>query len=440
MSKSISRLVATLLIVLMWTAPAFAAAKAARQEPSLSAESCMLMCASSSEEIYAKHKERKINPGRIAELVSVMVVIDSIRNNEEYSNKLKISQNAANQGDLFEVGDKVSVDNLIKAAIIAGSKEAVIALSQYTASSLEIFTKEMNAKVQSMGLLDTEFLSPIATDDNKEYSTAADIAVILQTASRYEKIMEFGETKDATIKIGEKRVNISNQNPLVQTPPNSKTIKAGIGILSIGTQGSQYAGIVSDGDLLFAIVLLNSKANSIYADAVTLANYGSKYSHRDIIVDAGKYVGTVRIKGGRSTRVSVYTASNGYLYIPEEGSESLVSTEVYVRDDIEAPVAAGTTVGEYRIYVADELKGTAPLCIHQDVPRGWIFSQYYIPDFAVITIGLFILIFAGLLARRRLRLRAINAAKAKERRARIEEIALREIAREDDKRERNWTH
>ena len=85
--------------------------------------------------------------------------------------------------------------------------------------------------------------------------------------------------------------------------------------------------------------------------------------------------------------------------MPPEGSNDLVQTEVVMYDDLKAPLKEGSKVGEFRIYVADELKGTVDLVTKTDVKRGWWPSRYYISNFATVVICLVLLAIAALIMR-----------------------------------------
>ena len=74
------------------------------------------------------------------------------------------------------------------------------------------------------------------------------------------------------------------------------------------------------------------------------------------------------------------------LICQREASAKLISTKTVMRDDVEAPVKAGTVVGTYQIYVADELVNEVNLVITEDIDQGWFPSYLGISNFATIII------------------------------------------------------
>lgn len=148
--------------------------------------------------------------------------------------------------------------------------------------------------------------------------------------------------------------------------------------------------------------------------------------------------GKVRIKHGAKTRLEAYTAEVGYAYLPKEASESLITKQVVMRSDVEAPVKAGTVVGSLQIYVADELVNTVDLIIKEDVEAGWFTSYLGISNMAAVIIAaaaaVLLLLYIWICA---LRARARRRRK-RQRQQRIMEIAMEEMRREQEHRERDW--
>ena len=107
--------------------------------------------------------------------------------------------------------------------------------------------------------------------------------------------------------------------------------------------------------------------------------------------------------------------------------------------DLEAPLKKGDKVGEFRIYVADELKGTVDLVIRENVAVGWYPSRFYISNMAAIFLGIFLFLLLAFIIRvihvkrRRARRRAAI------RRARIREMARRQLEIDEDRRRREWS-
>lgn len=417
------------------------------EKPSISAGSFMVMSGSTSEIVYASREERKLQPGSITKYMTAMVVIDNMYNSSELKNSVVITKELSKYGDTFKEGESIKVEDLLKAMIVGNSDQAAEALASYSASERKIFVSEMNSKAIELGLVDTSFANPSGAYSTGQYSTAADCAVIAQAAIRYNEIKSISLLESCTIKANPKKskekprtVTIESANPLLKKNQDSsyQYIKSGI---SGSLDGSiQFAGISLKDDMQLIVIMLDESQGRVEADSKALFEYGYSKVSRHTIVKADKKVGKVRIRGGAVTRLPVYTETKGFAYIPPEGSTDLVHTKVVIQKGVEAPIAKGQKVGEFQIYVANELKGTVDLVVKKDVKKGWLPSKIYISNFGFILICIFLFALVIL----SIRIANVRRQKAKRReflrRRKIEELARKQMELEEDRRRRNWTY
>ena len=416
------------------------------EAPEITSTSAIVMSGSTSEVVYEKHSERKMSPGNIVMLMNAMVVIDNMYNDTELNNTVEITDKLTEYGDTFKAGETVSVGDLLQAMLIGGNGQAAEALATYSTSTRKIFIKEMNSKAMELGLMDTQFSNPKGSYNAKTYSTAHDCAVIVQAAMRYQLIKDYLIKRNVTVvassKDGDREITFKNTNPLLTGAKQSELYnltKGGIlGTVGDPVKGSQYAGAATVDDMQLIVILMDSKTSRVAYEAKALLEYGDTKVTRNTIVKAGKKVGTARVRYGNITHVKAYTETKGFAYVPPEGSTDLVQTQVVMFDNLQAPLKEGSKVGEFRIYVADELKGTVDLVTRTNITQGWWPSRYYISNFTTVMIGIVLLLILLLI----LRILYVRKRKEKMREARRErrlrEIARQQLAIEEDRRNRNW--
>ena len=345
--------------------------------PEITSTSAIVMSGSTSEVVYEKHSERKMSPGNIVMLMNAMVVIDNMYNDTELNNTVEITDKLTEYGDTFKAGETVSVGDLLQAMLIGGNGQAAEALATYSTST---------RKAMELGLMDTQFSNPKGSYNAKTYSTAHDCAVIVQAAMRYQLIKDYLIKRNVTVvassKDGDREITFKNTNPLLTGAKQSELYnltKGGIlGTVGDPVKGSQYAGAATVDDMQLIVILMDSKTSRVAYEAKALLEYGDTKVTRNTIVKAGKKVGTARVRYGNITHVKAYTETKGFAYVPPEGSTDLVQTQVVMFDNLQAPLKEGSKVGEFRIYVADELKGTVDLVTRTNITQGWWPSRYYI--------------------------------------------------------------
>lgn len=377
----------------------------------ISSSSYAVMSGSTSEMVIDHHAERKMQPGAVAMLVTAMVVLDKMYNEEEMENSVVISEKVASRGNKYKQGDNVKVRDLMKSMLAGGNGQAAEALATYSATKRSVFVREMNSKCLELRIMDTEFTNPSGAYSTKQYSTAADCAVITQAALRYETIKEL----------------LDESGGLMST-------------LGDPVYRSQYAGFEVKDDMQFIVILMDSYENKTKGEAGKLIDYASTIATRDVVVDANKPAGHVMVRGGDKVRVAAYTESKGFAYVPPEGTKDLIETDIVLDNDLKAPLEKGTKVGEFRIYVADELKGTVNLVTHEGIKKGWPPSMMYISNRAAIVLGVIL----GLLILLALRILYVRRKRKKMRalryRLKLRQMALEQMEIDEDRRRRNWTY
>ncbi|MBE6019757.1 MAG: D-alanyl-D-alanine carboxypeptidase [Clostridiales bacterium] len=418
---------------------------APKKAPEVSASSYMVMSGSTSEKVASKHPDRKMQPGKVTMLMTAMVVLDNMYDEGELSNTVEITEKLTEYGDTFKLGESVTIGDLLDAMLVGGDVQAAEALARYSASKRSIFINEMNSKCMALGIMDTQFENPSGVYKTTQYSTAADLAVITQAAMRYQVIKDAlnkkSVTVQATVKKQSRDIEFSSTNPLLtgEGKTSYEYIKGGmLGTIEAPGTGAQFAAVATKDDMQLIVVLMDSEPDKAAAEAKELLEYGDLKVTKNTIVKKNKLCGYARVRGGASTRVAAYTETKGFAYVPPEGSDELIQTQVVMFSDLEAPLEKGDKVGEFRIFVADELKGTVDLIIKQDVPVGWAPSKYYISNKAAVVLGVVLAMLLMLL----LRIWHVKRVRAKRRaamrRAKIRELARRQMEIDRDRVAREW--
>lgn len=420
---------------------------APKKAPAVSASSYMVMSGSTSEKVASKHADRKMQPGKITLLMTAMVVLDNMYDDSELKNTVETGKTIAEYGETFKQGECASVGDLLNAMLVGGDVQSAELLAKYSASSRDIFVNEMNSKCMELGLMDTLFTNAGGRYDIQSYSTAADLAVITQAAYRYQVVKDALAKKSVTIAVTEKKKKKPREIEFASTDPlltgNEKTayeyVKGGIlGLVDEKVNSAQFAAIATKDDMQMIVILMDSAKENAGREATSLFEYAFTKVTKNTIVKKGKLSGYARVRGGAVTRVPAYTETKGFAYVPPEGSDSLIQTQVAMYDDLNAPLSKGDKVGEFRIYVADELKGTVDLIIKEDVAEGWYPSRYYISNIGTIVIGALLFLLIVFLLRVRHVKRRREKRREAMRRAKIRELARMQLAIDEDRKRRDW--
>jgi serine-type D-Ala-D-Ala carboxypeptidase (penicillin-binding protein 5/6) len=147
---------------------------------------------------YSKNPNRRLPPASTTKLMTAIIAVE----NEELSRVVTITRNAARTAPTragFREGDRVTVEDLLHAALISSANDAAVALAEAVAGSEKNFVGLMNEKAGEIGARDTRFINATGLPGPGQHITALDLSRILKYAMTYPKIREIIGTSQARI-------------------------------------------------------------------------------------------------------------------------------------------------------------------------------------------------------------------------------------------------
>ena len=204
-------------------APAIAGRAASEADEALAAAKLKLQSSAalvldhqSGEILYGKNTQAIVPIASITKLMTAMVVLDANLDPEE---KILITQDDVDwlrgSHSRLRVGATLTRDALLRLALMASENRAAYALGRSYPGGLESFVHAMNLKAQLVGMNGSHFADPTGLSSSN-VSTAADLATLVRSAHRYEKIREYSTSTAFEVSLGGKHpVAFHNTNRLV---------------------------------------------------------------------------------------------------------------------------------------------------------------------------------------------------------------------------------
>ncbi len=138
------------------------------------------------ETVAAKSSSSKMYP---ASLTKVMTLIVAVENTADLSERVEITYDmVASMIDMeasragFEPGETPTMEDVLYGMILTSGGDAALAAAEHVAGSETAFVELMNAKADELGLKCTHFTNAVGLHDPQHYSTAEDMALILEYA------------------------------------------------------------------------------------------------------------------------------------------------------------------------------------------------------------------------------------------------------------------
>ena len=198
MKKTIACLLAAFAVII-FPLQCFAEPEVAEKNDTIEdyAKSSILMCADTGDIIYEKNAYEHLSPASVTKIMSILLVLEAIDSGKiSLEDEVPAGENSVKMGGSqiwLELGEKMTVNELFKAVVVASANDACTALGEYIAGSSQAFVKLMNEKAQSLGLENTCFENCTGLDDTikNHYSCAYDLAVIAREVLKHDLIYNY---------------------------------------------------------------------------------------------------------------------------------------------------------------------------------------------------------------------------------------------------------
>jgi len=150
--------------------------------------SAIVVEASTGRILYAKDPQCRLPPASTTKLMTAILTLDRL----DLSGFFVVGRNAAraHRPRVFKQGDKVSIEQLLYAALIKSGNDAAVALAEAVSGSEEEFVHLMNREAALIGAENTVFVNSSGLPGPGQYTTVSDLTTIMRHALGYPKLRE----------------------------------------------------------------------------------------------------------------------------------------------------------------------------------------------------------------------------------------------------------
>lgn len=233
--------------------------------PVINAKAAIVFDLGSGKVLYEKNADKRLPIASLTKLMTVVVA----RENFSLDEVVTISENAANQPPAkiwLKPGEKISVEDLIKTALIRSGNDATVALAEHS-NDLENFVAQMNEKAITLGLQNTHFTNPVGYDDPKNYSTVYDLALLASYVLRDPLLKNIAAQNRETIFSTENRAyHLASTNVLFGSYLDIRGLKTG----STEEAGACFAAMAKSEDARETLAIVLDSPNRFQEAKVML--------------------------------------------------------------------------------------------------------------------------------------------------------------------------
>jgi D-alanyl-D-alanine carboxypeptidase (penicillin-binding protein 5/6) len=335
------------------------------------AESAVIVNYETGDILWEKNSSKLMYPASTTKMLSSIVAIENIKNFDEIT---EISKNASGKNHSvfrFRTGDKISLIDLLKAALISSHNNAPVALAEYVSGNIEDFVKLMNIKAKEIGAENSSFYNTNGLDDNlpDHKSTAIDLAKIASYCMKNELFREIVSTREDTIKINDKEIEITNTNKLLDYD-YIKGIKTG-NTINAGSCVVIYSE--KDNLKLLTVILNSSDEEERGKDALKLLNWAYDNLKYVKIIDSEQVAVTLDIGEQTILSADLY-ADKDYIKLININSDA-VDKKNKVNNNITLPVEKNKILGSMNVFINDEKLTEINLISRENIGSCYIYQE-----------------------------------------------------------------
>ncbi len=333
----------------------------------LSSASALLMEKETGTVLLQQNAHQKLEPASVTKIMTLLLVMEAVDSGRlSLDESVPVSAHAAGMGGsqvYLKEGERLSVSDLIKCVAMVSGNDCAVALAERLSGSESAFVDQMNQKAQALGMEDTHFVNCTGLPAPGHLTSAYDIALMSrQLLLHHPDIRQYTTIWTDSIRNG--AFGLTNTNRLIRFYDGATGLKTGF------TASAQYcmsAAAQRNGMELIAVVMKAPTTAQRFQDASCLLDYG--FANYALLTPQPEGpLAPIDVLLGQSKTVQPQLQRECRLLV-EKAQADQITTRVDLARDVQAPVDPGQTLGQFQVYVGEQLRDTVPIVAAQGVER-----------------------------------------------------------------------
>lgn len=369
---------------------------AVSEPPELISQAAILMDNKTEKILYEKNANEKMYPASTTKIVTAILTLEQCSLNEtvtvSYDAVMSIPDGYSS-ADL-QIGEQLTVEQLLELLLVHSANDAANVLAEHVGGSVESFVSMMNTKIHELGLSNTNFTNTFGKHDDNHYTTAQDLAKIMQYCIKNEEFRTIAGKASCSIPATNKHDirKYTSTNALIL--PNSRNYYS---YLTCGKTGyTSQAGdcLVScsykDNFETICVILGGETVNGFstrFSETKTLYEYGYDNYAIKTIQNQNDIVSQIEVKNGtkdtKNLDLLASTSINALVDISLPENE--ITPFITLKEDIKAPIEQGDNLGSIS-YTIDGIEYKTDLIASHTVQKSKLFKYLLEIGFGILII------------------------------------------------------
>ncbi|HOD75684.1 MAG TPA: D-alanyl-D-alanine carboxypeptidase family protein [Syntrophorhabdaceae bacterium] len=318
-------------------------------------------------------------PASITKLMVTYVVLGRLATGGiKLTDKVTISKEASKIGGsqvYLKEGEVFTLEELMKAMMVASGNDAAYAISEYVAGSKDEMVNLMNAQAKALGLADTEFHTvhglPPAKGEKEDTTSCSDLAVLARELLKNPRVLEWTSIQRDTFRNG--TFVLTNTNKLLGKFAGTDGLKTGY----YSQTGFNIVATAKRGDIRFIAVVMGSPTGKV-RDSLTMEKLQKAFSQYKMmnVVKKGEVIDQdIFLVDGKYRKMKGVTEKS-FLYPMEVDKKGAIMREVLLPERIKGEIKEGQRLGELVVKLNGQVIGKVNIVSPVYVPKANLFTRF----------------------------------------------------------------
>ena len=324
--------------------------------------------------LYSHNIHEQLRPASVTKVMSILLIMRQIENGKlSLTDQIPCSEKAANMGGSqiwLDTTETLSVDEMLKAITVSSANDCVYAMAEYIAGSEEAFVNMMNETAKELGMNDTTFKNCHGLDEDGHVTSANDIAIMSrELLNKHPEITNYTSIWMDSLRGG--KSELVNTNKLIRNYKGATGLKTG----STSQALFNLSASATRDDLSLIAVIMKAPTSKIrFEEASKLLDYGfSNFTFKQF-AKKGDLLKEVEVNKGIYPSVqAVFNDNSGVLI--EKGQEASVIQNVYIDENLSAPIQTGQKIGEVTYTLNDHVISKCDIVANKSINKIDIFTM-----------------------------------------------------------------
>jgi D-alanyl-D-alanine carboxypeptidase (penicillin-binding protein 5/6) len=352
------RCLAVLVAVLALASPAAAAL------PPVHASAYLIQDARTGEVLASSHAHAHLPIASLTKMMTVLLALE----HHKLTDIVVVDRRASIVGEstiYLRPGEKLTVRDLIKGALIQSANDAAAALAFSMAPNFASFARLMNAKAAALGLRDTHFVRPDGLDVPDHYSSAADMTKLARILMQTRFVRDTVDQETATIAGGR---TLYTWDDLLSIFPRTIGVKTGH---TAQAGWCQVAAARGPGVTVYATLLGGPTRSVRNVDLESLLIWGLAQFRVVPVIQAQRTYATAAVPYGKQALALV--AAKPLTAVARLGRP--LTEKVVAASAVALPVKEGAVLGRVEVWESGKLRASSNLVASRTINKPGLGSR-----------------------------------------------------------------